>query len=422
MRIEQVNEDIGAFSKRVLSNGLSILTYKIPEATSASIYVYAKVGSRHEDKREAGISHFLEHMAFKGTFKRTAIQINKELDILGGYNNAFTGHDKTAYISSFVKEDFKKALELLADITINSRLDKEDVDQERKVILEELNMSEDNPSQKVAINAYANTFKDNPMARPILGFKETLRNITSRELIAFKDRYYNPSNMFVAISGDIDINEVESLCEEYFEFPRLQKSEGAKEIVTPNFKFEYFPEERNIQDIYGIVSMKAPIKDKSGGQALNLMNTILGAGFNSKLWRKIREEKGHAYSVMSYLNAYKDFGILFTQFSTRPENFKTVLEDIDDIIKTFVDTVTQEELDIAKRYEIIPIKMNILQPDFHAARLGNWYTHHSNYIDLLDIMKKFEKISLDEVKAKAEEFLSGVECSITALGPISKVK
>ena len=327
-----------------LDNGLTIVGEEIPYLKSITLGVWVNAGSRIESEKLSGISHFIEHMLFKGTKNRTSKEIASTIDNLGGQINAFTSKECTCYYVKLLDEHIDIGLDILSDMFLNPLFDKEDIEKERQVILEELKMYEDSPEDLVYDLLMEGVYKTDALGGNIIGTKESLDNM-NREIISdYFEKYYVASNSVISISGNFKFEEIVKLIEE--KFKNLNKGDVNIEITTPEFHPCFIAKNKDTEQVNLAISLKAiPLEDREDAYALSIINNIFGGSISSRLFQNIRENKGLVYSIYSAPSLYRKSGELGIYASMSNENLKKVynlvLEEIDNIRENHL---TEEEI------------------------------------------------------------------------------
>ncbi|CEQ22807.1 M16 family peptidase [[Clostridium] sordellii] len=327
-----------------LDNGLTIVGEEIPYLKSITLGVWVNAGSRIESEKLSGISHFIEHMLFKGTKNRTSKEIASTIDNLGGQINAFTSKECTCYYVKLLDEHIDIGLDILSDMFLNPLFDKEDIEKERQVILEELKMYEDSPEDLVYDLLMEGVYKTDALGGNIIGTKESLDNM-NREIISdYFKKYYVASNSVISISGNFKFEEIVKLIEE--KFKNLNKGDVNIEITTPEFHPCFIAKNKDTEQVNLAISLKAiPLEDREDAYALSIINNIFGGSISSRLFQNIRENKGLVYSIYSAPSLYRKSGELGIYASMSNENLKKVynlvLEEIDNIRENHL---TEEEI------------------------------------------------------------------------------
>lgn len=320
------------YKKHVLENGLTIIGEEIPYVKSISLGVWINAGSRIEDEEISGVSHFIEHMLFKGTKNRTSKQIASEIDNLGGQINAFTSKECTCYYVKLLNSHIDIGIDVLSDMILNSKFDKEDLDKERSVIIEELKMYEDSPEDLAYDLLTENIYKDDALGMNIIGTEESLKRLNREKLLEYFNKYYVPNNSVISISGNFNFNEIINKIEE--KFKNWKKRDVDIDIKKAEFKSCFLSKNKDTEQVNLALSLEAvPLENDEEVYALAVINTVLGGSISSRLFQKIREEKGLVYSIYSSQSLYRKCGELGIFASMSNDHLKEVYESIIEEIK-----------------------------------------------------------------------------------------
>ncbi len=294
---------------KTFNNGLRLIVNKMEGLMSASIGVLVKTGSINESQSENGISHFIEHVLFKGTEKRTAFEISDHIDRIGAQINAFTSKELTCYYTKSTGEHVKESIEVLSDIFFDSKFDKDELEKEKGVIIEEINMSEDTP-EDICLDLLSESYYGKQgLGRTILGTAKNIKSFTADDVRAYMSRYYTADNVVISMAGDIDVELSIKLIEEYFA-DRFAKKKSDKQAKTVIPKPQHLYKSKRIEQSHVGFAMRGFTANDKLSDAFSIANTVLGGGMSSRLFQKIREELGLCYSVYSYSSQYKDNGLL----------------------------------------------------------------------------------------------------------------
>ena len=318
------------FAKTVLDNGIRIVSHQMPDHRSVSVGIWVENGSRHEPERQSGISHFIEHLLFKGTERRSAAQIAEEMDAVGGVLNAFTSKEHTCYYAKVLDENLPLAIDLLTDIFLHSNFDGEEIERERSVILQEISQAEDTPDDYVHDLFSLDFFKEHPLGRPICGRTETVTTFRREDFLTFFKSRYRPRRVIVAAAGHL---RHEDLAREMS--ARLGSVSDAKNDpqgaplegeAVPEMRSGVFPHAKSLEQVHLCLGMAGIHQSHPKRYAAYVLNTILGGGMSSRLFQEIREKRGKAYSVYSFMSAYKDAGYLGVYAGTSVESVEEVVD------------------------------------------------------------------------------------------------
>ncbi|MGI6239968.1 MAG: M16 family metallopeptidase [Christensenellales bacterium] len=336
------------FDQVTLPNGLRIIGERMPNFRSVSAGLWIGVGSQYESHQLAGMSHYIEHMVFKGTTTRTAREIAEQMDEVGGQLNAFTSKECTCFYAKVVDEHTRLALDVLSDLVVRPVFDDESLAREKGVILEEIDMAEDTPEDLAHDLLMLAKFGDQPVARPILGSAQSVQSFTRADVAEYWTRMYRPENAVLAIAGGYDWDEIVAIANEYLgDWARgaFEKPEFRTDAVTPTF----LRKEKDIEQANICLGYAGLPTGDARAYELSLFSIVFGGAMSSRLFQRIREESGMAYSVYSYPNSYADCGMLSVFAATNPENAKVVTEMIfEEAAKLAESGLTQAEFQKAR--------------------------------------------------------------------------
>ncbi|MGL5756004.1 MAG: M16 family metallopeptidase [Paraclostridium sp.] len=336
------------YKVQTLDNGLTIVGEEIPYLKSITLGVWVNAGSRIENEKLSGVSHFIEHMLFKGTENRTSKDIASTIDNLGGQINAFTSKECTCYYVKLLDEHINIGLDILSDMFLNPLFDKDDIEKEKQVILEELKMYEDSPEDLVYDLLMEGVYKTDALGMNIIGTKESLYNINKDAIKNYFNNYYVASNSVISISGNFKFEEMVKLIEA--KFGNLPKGNVDIEITTPEFHPCFMAKNKDTEQVNLAISLKSiPLEDREDAYALSIVNNIFGGSISSRLFQNIRENKGLVYSIYSAPSLYRKSGELGIYASMSNENlekvYNLVLEEIDNLRKY---RLTEQEINESK--------------------------------------------------------------------------
>jgi predicted Zn-dependent peptidase len=407
----------GPVVKTTLENGVRIVTRNMPYSRSVSIGVWVNVGARDESALECGLSHFIEHMIFKGTLKRTAFQIAKEFDAIGGHTNAFTTMENTCYYARVIDSQTETLVDILADIFVNSVFDPVEIDKERPVILQEIGMVEDSPEEYIHVLSNQNFWGENPLGRSILGPPENIVRFDAQTIKNFFHRLYQPDRIVIAAAGNIDHRRLVNLVAPVFE--TIPPRNGFPQRIMPRGMSVVALNHRNLEQMH--ICLNAPgisITDPRR-YACSLLNTVLGGNMSSRLFQEVRERRGLAYSVYSFVSSHVDTGMFGFYMGVDPkrarESIFPVLDEIDRIKQEPVDS---SELKGAKEYTKGSLLLASESADNQMVRCAQNEIHYENDIDLETIIDKIEAVTADDLLNTANELFNRDQMALTLLGPV----
>jgi predicted Zn-dependent peptidase len=407
-----------SFNSSKLSSGLNILTYEMPYVNSVSINVIVKVGSRFESEAESGISHFLEHMAFKGTKKRNAEQIAVEFDSIGGHFNAYTSREQTVYYTKVLNEHFKQALDILADILQNSVFNKEDIDKELNVILQEIAGVHDTPDDLAYEKFYELAFKNHPLGRSILGNSDNLANFNKDSFESYLAKHYTADNIYISVAGNIKHSDVVACTKELFgDLPGSSPQNFSPALYSGGYNFT---KKKLEQTTIALGFKSVSYLSLREFYSAQIFSVILGGGLSSRLFQRIRENLGLAYGIGSFNSGYCDTGIFSIYAATDHVNVELLLENLIIEIERSQHDITEEELKRAEAQIKSSIYMAEERSEYKSEEIGKNFSLFNRYFSTEEVMNMIMSIGKDEVMAcGAKIFSSHPTLSIVGKEPKS---
>ena len=409
-------------ARTVLPGGLRVITESLPAVRSAAFGIWAGVGSRDEVPGYIGATHYLEHLLFKGTRRRTALEISAAMDAVGGELNAFTAKEYTCYYARVLDADLPLAIDVLSDMVTGSLLEPKEVDAERGVILEEIAMNDDDPTDTVHEAFAAQLFGDTPLGRPILGSVDSINAITRDQIAAHYAAKYTPDHLVVAASGRVDHDEVVELTRAAFE-PVLT---GDAQPVPPRLAGE--PDRgplgtgvrlvsRTIEQANLVLGCEGLARTDNRKYALGVLNAALGGGMSSRLFQEVREKRGLAYSVYSFSSQHADTGAWGVYVGCLPAKADEVLAICrDEIAKVIDGGLTDAELDRGKGQLRGSIVLGLEDPSSRMSRLGKSELVYPNLEPVDEVLAAIEAVSHDEIRAIAADVLARPK-ALAVVGP-----
>ena len=399
-----------------LANGVRVLTEKIPHVHSASIGVWVDVGSRDENDDQAGVTHFIEHLMFKGTQKRSAKDIAEELDAVGGQLNAFTTKEYTCYYARVLDEHLPLAADLLGDMLFHSRFDEVDIDRERNVILEEIKMYEDAPDELVHDIFAGTIWHSHPLGRPVIGSEQTVRNLSRADLLSFYQQYYTPGNIVVAAAGNFEHGKLLDLLNATF--GQLTGGKKERRFVVPEPKKQVFCRTKDTEQVHLCLGAPGLSMDHEKIYVFQLINTILGGGLSSRLFQEIREQRGLVYSVFSYHSSYHDSGLFCVYAGLSRENVREVLELVVKEIKDLQKRgVSPAELQRVKDQLKGNLLLSLESVSTRMSRLGKSQLYLGKITPPEEIVRRIMAVTNDEIMELSRNLLKPEDFSLASVGP-----
>jgi predicted Zn-dependent peptidase len=422
-RTERLSDGANVVHRTVLPGGLRVITESLPTVRSASFGIWAGVGSRDEDVSHAGATHYLEHLLFKGTARRSALEISSAIDAVGGELNAFTAKEYTCYYARVLDADLPLAIDVLADMVTGSLLEPSDVEAERAVILEEIAMTDDDPSDTAHEAFGLQLFGDTPLGRPILGTADSINAISRTQIAEHYAARYTPQNLVIAAAGRLDHADVVELARSCF---ASAVTEGA-EPIPPRLPGPAGPGvgsgtgvrliSRPIEQANLVLGCVGLARTDDRRFALGVLNAALGGGMSSRLFQEIREKRGLAYSVYSFNSQHADVGTWGIYAGCLPAKADDVLAICtDEIVKVCEGGLTKEELDRGKGQLRGSIVLGLEDPASRMTRLGKSELVYPELEPVDDILASIEAVTLDDVRDVAAAILSRPK-ALAVVGP-----
>jgi predicted Zn-dependent peptidase len=407
------------YRKTVLDNGITVMSEPMDEVRSIALGIWFSVGSRDENDAEAGMSHFMEHMMFKGTPTRTSQDISEEFDRIGAELNAFTSKEYTCYYSRFVDENLPTAFEILSDMVVAASLEDEACDSEREVVIEEIARMEDTPDDRIhEIFSHA-LWPDHPIGLPILGSRATVGQFDHAQAVAFRTKHYVTGNCVVAAAGHVDHEDVVKLAERYLAgLPRGPRSVRPVAEAAGEARLAVLEKETEQAHIcYGVATMNAHHPDRF---PLALLDGVLGGGMSSRLFQEIREKRGLAYAVYSFSALYQDTGEFAVYAGTRPGNAEEVLRLIQIEMERIADDgVKPEELDRVRQAAKGHLVLGMESTRMRMTRLGKNEVTGGEILSADEVMERFDAVTMDDVMRVSGDVLSRQKV-LAVIGPFTR--
>ena len=408
------------YKKTVLANGIKIITEHIPHAKSISLGIWVNAGSRDEFEQERGIFHLIEHMIFKGTKNRSATQIAKDLDTIGGFSNAFTSKEQTCFHARVLDHHLKFLTELFSDIFINSLFSEEDLELEKAVVLQEISMMEDTHDEYVQILSDQLFWAGEPLGRPILGTKETVKGITKGQIHDYLSRFYSSQGVVIAAAGKVNHDVLVNYFTPFFGYlPAKSDCISPRRTPPVNPSVSCYP--KQLEQVHLCLGAQASSLSGKERFAEAVFNTILGGNMSSRLFQEIREKRGLAYSLYSYLSAYTDTGLIRVYVATDKNAVNQVLELIGSLI-TDIQKGDLSEHDVggAKDYLVGGLMLATESTNNLMMRLAKNEYVFNRYVSHDELIAELERVTLDEVTDASRRMFSADKVSVTVLGPVER--
>ncbi len=400
-----------------LPNGLTIVTEAMPRVETVSIGAYVAAGTRHETPEENGVSHFLEHMAFKGTERRDAAAIAREIEAVGGHLNAYTAREQTAYYAKVLKEDLPLAADILGDILTHSTFVPEELERERGVILQEIGQANDTPDDIVFDHFQATAFPDQPMGRPVLGTEETVKAMPRDALMGYMRRHYGPERMVVAAAGALEHEAVVDLV-------RARFADLPEAAPPPPEAARYaggeFREDRELDQVHIVLGFPGVPYGHALYYPTQLLSTLLGGGMASRLFQEIREKRGLVYSIYSFASPFRDSGMFAIYAGTGEEEAKELMPVTLEELRKVQRDVTAEELARAKAQLRASLLMSLESTGSRIEQLARQFQVYGRVIPVEETKAKIAAVTIEQVQEAAAFAFHGAP-TLAAMGPSGQV-
>jgi predicted Zn-dependent peptidase len=412
--------------KHILPNGLRVVTVPLHDTSTVMVMILAETGSEYETKEKNGISHFLEHMCFKGTTKRPSSKIiNQELDGLGAASNAFTSNDHTGFYAKAHADKTEQILDIVSDIYLNSTFPEEEIEKEKGVVIEEINMYEDRPQSKVWNILSEAVFGDQPAGRTIIGTKETVFSITREDLVKYHHAHYGPEATTVVVAGKIEEEKLLSQVKSIFGSIPKRPKEARPKVKDEQGEPKVAIHRKESDQTHIILSFRSFIDryNEENVYRAGLLGAVLGSGMGSRLFHRIREELGLAYYISAGHNPDIDYGQLVISLGVSNANVAKALEAIfGEIRKIKNELVPEEELQIVKDMRKGHFYLGLETPNDWADYYGFQELYHDKMESPEEIITKREKVTAEEVKALARDIFKPENLTIAMVGPVEDEK
>ena len=402
-----------------LPNGLHVLTHNMPHLESVALGIWIKAGARDENPEENGVAHFLEHMAFKGTKRRSAQDIAEEIESAGGEINAATGMETTTYYARTLKADWPLALDILADIFTESTLDAEELERERDVILQEIVASKDQPDDLVFDLAQAASYGDHPLGRSILGSAELVQAMTREQMVSWRDRNYWASRIVICATGNLNHADFTAAATKLFgHIPQGH----APQRQPPTFAGTAQTEQKPLDQTHLVLSFPAPNYRDPRVYQLQVLASILGGGMSSRLFQEVREKRGLCYSVFAFGTTYEDTGQLGVYAATSPDHTPELLNVTANVMMSMVDEITEKEIARAKAQLKTSLVMNLESASSRADQIARQFLAFGEVPEMATLIKKIEAVTAEQVRNLALEIFKSAPPSLSAVGQLSALE
>jgi predicted Zn-dependent peptidase len=414
--------EVRGIERATLTNGVRVVSERMAHVRSVSLGIWIGTGSRRESDHESGLSHFLEHMVFKGTRHRTAEEIAKSIDSIGGGLDAFTGKELVSYNTKVLDEHVPIAFDVLSDLVLNPLFRDEDVEKEKKVILEEIKMDLDSPEYLVHEILCSNFYKGHALGRSIIGTQKHVRSFTRKMLIDYYKRVYEPSNILITAAGNLEHHQILALAEKYFGGLKPARKTKTDPAPIPKAPIVLRDKKALEQVQLYVAAPSIPIAHPDRFTCY-VMNTILGGGVSSRLFQNIRERQGLAYAVSSELINYRDVGMLAVYAATSPSTAAKLVRSVGvELHNLRTELVPIDELRRAKDHLKGSLMLSLESTSSRMHNLARQELFFGRYVSLDEMLESVEAVSAEQVRELAGAFFQPKSMAIAMLGPLKGVK
>jgi predicted Zn-dependent peptidase len=406
------------YNKTVLDNGMRVVTEQISHLHSVSMGIWLNVGSRDEEENESGLTHFIEHMLFKGTQQRSALEIAKQLDAVGGMSNAFTSKENTCFHAKVLDTHLPLVVEILSDIFLQSVFDQVEVEREREVILQEINMVEDTPDEYVHILFNKNFWDGNSLGRPIFGNVQTVKSFTREMILEYLNRGYHPDRIVLTAAGNVNHQEFLELVGPAFSNIERHGHNFDRTPPRANSRVDLYP--RDIEQIHLCLGTRGTSLHEKERYCCSILNVILGGSMSSRLFQEVRERRGLAYSIYSFLSSQTDTGMMGIYGAVRPDNIKETLELIRLELSRFKrEPISDTELRAAKEHIKGGIYLAAENTDNRMSRLAKNEMIFNRFVTYEEIEADLERVTVEDIQALAQQIFQPEVMSLVLLGQVN---
>lgn len=406
------------YNRSVLSNGIVLVSENIPHVRSAAVGFWIARGSRDEKPGENGLSHLIEHMSFKGTTTRSARDIAIFLESIGGHLDAFTSKEETCFYARVLDEHLPQALDILSDIAFRPSFDSQDLERERKVILEEIKTVEDTPDELIHEYFSEAVYDGHPLSLPILGSRENCLSFCSHDISTFRQKNYLPSNMVLSVAGRFGHSQLAELAERYMGVYRNDSRQAKRNVVVPSDQGLRLRRKKTSQ-VHICLGMPAMAYNDPDRYSLLALNTIFGGGMSSRLFQKIREEEGLAYAIYSFTDMYRDTGLFGVYLGVAADQAERAIEmTLREFHRLVNDPPTQDELHNAKSQLKGNLMLGLENTSNRMMRLAKMEIHRERYLDLGQTISRIDAVTGEDMLRAARRVVRPESLAAAVLGPV----
>jgi predicted Zn-dependent peptidase len=404
------------FKKSQLENGITVVMEQMSNVRSVAIGIWVRVGSRNEPLDKSGLSHFLEHMFFKGTKKRTPRDIAVDIDSLGGEFNAFTSKENTTFYIKVLDEYLAKGVELLTDVFLHPTFPEEEIEREKEVIREEIKMVEDTPDDYVHDLFSSAIWGKEGLGQAVLGRKDTVRAFCRDDLTSHIRKYYGTTDTIISCAGNLHAEDLLDMLNQ--SLGGLRRGSEPKMGRPPVFNASTSVHKKELSEIQVCLGLQGVPQASRQRYRLLMLNTILGGGISSRLFQEIREKRGLAYSVYSFMSSYRDTGLWAVQAGTGRKKVQEVIERILTILRELPETLTEAELQRAKDQLKGNLVLGLESTGSRMQNIANQEIYYGRYYSPKEVMREIDAVSLKGARELAEKLIRDKRIALTVLGPV----
>jgi predicted Zn-dependent peptidase len=405
-----------------LGNGIRLITETMPHVRSVAVGVWMGTGSRQEVGEENGISHFIEHMLFKGTTSRSAEDIARSVDSIGGHLDAFTAKEMVSFNAKVLDEHVPRVLDILSDLVLHPLFAEADIEKEKGVVLEELKMEADSPEYLVHEVFSGSFWKDHPLGKPILGTRESVKRFSREKIEGYYRKFYVPSNMFITAAGNLQHAQLLQLVGERFEGLAPNGTVPASSVPSTHARVN-LRHKKSLEQVHLTLGVPGYALVDEKRYAYSVLNTVLGGGMSSRLFQNIREKRGLAYAVFSEITAYRDTGCISVYAGTSSESSREVIRLIlEEFSRLKQEPVPEEELRRAKDNLKGSLLLGLESTPSRMANLARQFLYFGRFFTMDELGARIEQVTADEVQRTAQDFFDRRHVALAVLGNLEGVQ
>ena len=397
-----------------------MVTERMPTLKSVTVGVWVNTGSRDEQPSQAGYSHFIEHMLFKGTRKRSSAEISREIDVLGGEMNAFTSRETTTYYVKVLDQQLEQALELLSDLFHHSCFAPKEIEKEKQVVLEEIRMVQDDPEDLVQELHMGQVLGRHPLGRSILGREKTIRGLRRQDLLNYIEAHYDPGQTVISIAGNFEQANLDLLVARYFGKGRAAKASHTNGRRPPDVHGGVLLKKKRLEQVHLCLGLKGVAAGHKDRYALYALNSVLGGSVSSRLFQEVREKRGLVYSIYSFLSGYSDGGMITVYAATRPKEVDRVVDLVcREIRKIGIKGVERKELERAKTQMKGSLMLSLESSHSRMSKLAKDELTYGKHSSLDHMLAHIDRVNMEQVFNVSRQYFGLDALAITGLGPLA---